>query len=69
MKQTSEVALAASLIFIISVLARAWYLMILIGVLHAETGLPPRTVGYWISVPIAFLLYSVVAPVVTKVRS
>jgi hypothetical protein len=48
--------LLAAVIFAGLLALRAWALMILIGVLHAETGLPPRTVGFWISVPIAILL-------------
>lgn len=43
------------LALVIGVLARAWAIMLLVGIFHAETGLPPSTIGFGVCIPIALL--------------
>jgi hypothetical protein len=68
-RDASNLFAVAFLVWIIVILLRAWEIMILIGIFHSETGWPPQTIGFWISIPIALLLTGLTQPVSTRSES
>jgi hypothetical protein len=52
----SDLFLVAAFVAVASVLFRAWEIMLLIGILHAETGTPVGTISYALSIPVAVLV-------------
>lgn len=63
----TSVGVVFFLLLIGAVALRAGAFMLLIGILHAETGLPPHTIGFWICVPIV-LLINLISLTVTNPR-
>jgi hypothetical protein len=58
----------AGLFWLCGLVVKAWAFMILIGMLHAETGTPPRTVGFLISVPFVLVLTLLTTRIATRVE-
>jgi hypothetical protein len=48
--------ITALLVSAISLFATAWYLMLLIGIVHLHLAASVPAVGYWVTFPMALLL-------------